>query len=144
AGNRTLMAHAVNEHDLRVTVTRVYDNNLVAWRNSANRYNWQNSDPYSRPVATRDIKLAADKNKQQDVRLSLDELLPADAPRDGVYHLALGAASTASDDSEDAGYGGYHHGRYGRPVTSAMVTLSDIGLTAKRGRTFVSVWATSL
>ena len=37
AGNRTLTAHAVNVPDLRVTITRMYDGNLVEWRNSGRR-----------------------------------------------------------------------------------------------------------
>ena len=34
AGNRTVLAHAVNVTNLRATVTRIYDNNLVVWRNT--------------------------------------------------------------------------------------------------------------
>ena len=34
-GNRTLLAHAINVGELHVSVTRMYDNNLVTWRNAA-------------------------------------------------------------------------------------------------------------
>ncbi|HEY2585887.1 MAG TPA: MG2 domain-containing protein [Tepidisphaeraceae bacterium] len=131
AGNRTVLAHAVNVTGLRASVTRIYDNNLVAWRNLGASFG--NVD---RPIATRDIRIAPVKNKVQDVRLSLDDLLPAGAPRDGVYLLQLESkATTDSDDGERYG---------GRRQDSAMLTLSDIGLTAKQGRTAITVWATSL
>lgn len=128
-GNRTVLAHAVNVTHVRTTVTRIYDNNLVVWRNT-------HVDPANldRPIATKDIKLAAAKNKTQDLRLSLDDLLPPDAPRDGVYMLRLEAGSGTESSSET-------DGRY---ADSSMLTLSDIGLTAKLGRTAVTVWATSL
>jgi uncharacterized protein YfaS (alpha-2-macroglobulin family) len=131
AGNRTVLAHAVNVTSLKATVTRIYDNNLVAWRNLGASFG--NVD---RPVATRDIQIKSIKNKVQDVRLSLDDLLPASAPRDGVYLIQLESKATLeSDDGE----------RYGsRWQDSAMLTLSDIGLTAKQGRTAITIWATSL
>ena len=134
AGNRTILAHAVNVTNLRVSLTRIYDNNLVTWRNTR-----AGTDVLDRPVATRDLRLPPLKNKTQDVRLSLDDLLPADAPRDGVYLARLDTVSAlTSDDEANQGYG------YGRWQGSSMITLSDIGLTAKQGRTAITVWATSL
>ncbi|HXE55220.1 MAG TPA: MG2 domain-containing protein, partial [Tepidisphaeraceae bacterium] len=133
AGNRTVLAHATNITHLRVTVTRIYDNNLVVWRHTR-------ADPslLDQPIATRDLKLATIRNKKQDVRLSLDELLPAGAPRDGVYMLRLEVPPGSQTVSENGG------GDWPIWQDSALVTLSDIGLTAKRGRTMVTVWATSL
>lgn len=132
AGNRTVLAHAVNVTGLKASVTRIYDNNLVAWRNTR-----APTGDFDRPIATRDIPIASVKNKVQDVRLSLDDLLPAGAPRDGVYLLQLDSkAATESDEGER--YGGW------RWRDLAMITLSDIGLTAKLGRTAVTAWATSL
>ena len=133
--------------DLRATVTRVYDNNLVAWRNDGRRGYWRSLDAFSRPVAVHDIHLPTRKNEKQDIRLSLDELLPADEARDGVYCIALSAVQPGSprprwteddadDDSNDSGYS------YGG--ASTLVTLSDIGLTAKQGKDGILVWATSL
>lgn len=133
AGNRTVLAHATNITHIRATVTRMYDNNLVVWRNTG-----AGTGLLDHPIATKDIKLPALKNKKQDVRLSLDDLLPADARRDGVYMLKLEVPPVSQTISEN-------DGRYW-PVwqDSALVTLSDIGLTAKRGRTAVTIWATSL
>jgi uncharacterized protein YfaS (alpha-2-macroglobulin family) len=128
-GNRTVLAHAVNLTRVHATVTRIYDNNLVIWRNT--RVDGASLD---RPVATKDLKLPSLKNKTQDLRLSLDDLLPADAPRDGVYMLRIEAGSSSEPAAETEG----------RFADSAMLTLSDIGLTAKQGRTAVTVWATSL
>ena len=136
-GNRTVLAHAVNTPDLRVNIWRVYDNNLVTWRNGQGRY-WREMDSYSRPVATKSLHLPHQKNVTKDIPLALDELLPADAPRDGVYRIALETAGGAQ--VEDV----RRYRRYIRDESSAVVTLSDIGLTAKRGRTALTVWATSL
>jgi len=135
-GNRALMAHAVNTTSLRALAYRIYDNNLVSWRNNPGRYSkW--AEGYSRPIASKVFELLRRKNITQDLRISMDELLPADAPRDGVYLIALEPARPqASDNSDDDEE--YH----GRAV--AVVTLSDIGLTAKRTRSGVTAWATSL
>ena len=149
AGNRTLMAHGVNVPGLKVTVTRVYDNNVVAWRNATGRAHWSNPDAYARPLATKRIELAREKNKPVDVPLSLDDLLPAGAARDGVYQVHLGA-DAAEDDRARVARGGDEEGEYddsysgGRSLASAMVTLSDVGLSAKRGKDGVTVWAVSL
>ncbi|MDB5356431.1 MAG: alpha-2-macroglobulin domain protein [Phycisphaerales bacterium] len=147
-GNRAVLAHAVNLTDLKVTVTRVYDNNLVAWRNGANFDRWRGISSYARPIATRDIRVPTKKNEKQDVRLSLDELLPVGESRDGVYQITLSAAPPGEgrhrradvdgDEEEAEGY------RYGGWYTSTVVTFSDIGLSAKQGRDAVTVWATSL
>jgi uncharacterized protein YfaS (alpha-2-macroglobulin family) len=155
-GNRTLLAHAVNVPALRVTIVRIYDNTLVAWRNAneRRRYGRQDPAPFARPIASRRIELpAATKNQVQDVRLSLDELLPEASRSDGVYRVSLSSESAAGEarqydlDDED----------FPRMSDSwraaAMVTLSDIGLSAKRTSTSsvgagrdgaVSVWAVSL
>ena len=128
AGNRTILAHAVNLSDLRASVTRIYDNNLVAWKNSE-----AGVSSFDRPIVTHPIKLPAKKNSTQDIRLSLDDLLPPGTSRDGVFQIRLEAASSGGDEDYQ-----------GRRQDSAIVTLSDIALTAKKGRTRVTVWATSL
>ena len=134
AGNRTLLAHAVNLTAVRASITRVYDNNLVAWRNSRGEI-----ESFDRPVATRVLKLPAEKNETQDLRIELDDLLPAGDARDGVYCVNLEPLSSGSGDE-----GNENRRRRWRGDTSAVVTLSDVGLTAKRGRTGMTVWATSL
>ncbi len=139
-GNRTLMAHSINIKSLRVSVTRVYDNNLVAWR-TAGRYDWSNTSRFATTVATQTIALPSELNKQHDLRLTLNDLLPANARRDGVYRIALASADAHSDTAYngrfDADYDPYDG-------DSAVVTLSDIGLTAKETHGGVTVWATSL
>ncbi|MGD0770430.1 MAG: MG2 domain-containing protein [Tepidisphaeraceae bacterium] len=138
AGNRTLLGHAVNVDAVRLTITRVYDNNLVSWRNAASRYEWNETESFSHPLVQRTIKISAAKNTVKDLRLSLDELLPAGAGH-GVFRVTLSpiragpVVEPADDDTEERDYG-----------PSAVVTLSDIGLTAKRTRDGVVVWATSL
>ena len=145
-GNRTLLAHAVNVGGLRANVTRLYDNNLIAWRNTTNSHRWEDPNPLALPVATKSIALANVKNQPQDIRLSLDELLPADAPRDGVYRIGL---------STDTGTATHSRRRYRGNISqdeddslnesaSTIVTLSDIGLTAKQTRDGIHVWAVSL
>ncbi len=144
AGNRTVKAHAVNLQDLRVSVTHVYENNVVAWRNAGSRRGWRDAEAYSRPLANRDLHLPLEKNAQQNVTLSLDELLPADAQRDGVYRISL--AARQHDDSRQRDDADPDESRWSRMESdaSAVVTLSDIGLSAKQGRDGVTVWATSL
>jgi uncharacterized protein YfaS (alpha-2-macroglobulin family) len=140
AGNRTLLAHTVNIDSVRVSITRVYDNNLVAWRNAGRSYSWNEIDNYSRPIAEKTIPLSKEKNVQHDVRISLDELLPAGAPHNGVYRVQVASTAdnpepTDAQDDEEEEF---------RPTTDAIVTLSDIGLTAKEVRGGLVVWATSL
>ncbi len=151
AGNRLIMAHATNVARFKVEITRVYDNNIVSWHNSTSRWSWRNRNPesYSEPVASEVITLAREKNKPQQIPLSLDELLPPSAPRDGVYRVALLDERTTTprppssrfiresdDDDTDS-----------EPFVesaSALVTLSDIALSAKQTRDAVYIWAVSL
>ncbi len=139
-GNRTVLAHVVNYSHVRLRINRVYDSNLVEWRNADSRRS-QNPIDYGQRVAIRDFRFSSEKNKEQALRLSLDDLLPAGEFRDGVYELAMGAvdprisrSSDATDDDEE------------RLIdhTTALVTLSDIGLSAKSGRQGVTIWAASL
>ncbi|HEX5243983.1 MAG TPA: MG2 domain-containing protein, partial [Tepidisphaeraceae bacterium] len=114
--------------------------NLVEWRNAGSRRS-QNPIDYGQRVAVRNFHFPSEKNKEQALRLSLDDLLPAGEFRDGVYELVLGAvdprisrSSDATDDDEEQLI----------DRTTALVTLSDIGLSAKSGRQGVTIWATSL
>jgi len=136
AGNRTLLAHAVNVDQAHLTITRVYDNNIVSWRNANSREDWSDTDSFSQPLVERTIKFASPKNSIKDLRLTLDDLLPA-GTSDGVFRVALSpvrdGATESDDDADDSERG-----------ASAAVTLSDIGLTAKSTRDGAIVWATSL
>ncbi|HEX3357020.1 MAG TPA: MG2 domain-containing protein, partial [Tepidisphaeraceae bacterium] len=142
-GNRTLLAHAINISDIRVSITRVYDNNLVAWRNTGNRFSETlQTDDFAHPIATNKLHLSTKKNQTHDLQIALDDLLPADAAKDGVYRIQIAAddpkkslpSETDEDNDEDAG----------QNSASAVVTLSDIGLSAKRTREGLTVWALSL
>ena len=152
AGNRLVMAHATNVARFKVEITRVYDNNIVVWRNNTSRWSWRSHNPesYSEPVCSKVITLAREKNKPQDIPLSLDELLPPSSPRDGVYRIAVLEERTTSrtahssrfireysedDDAESEPFA---------ETTSALVTLSDIALSAKQTRDAVYIWAVSL
>ncbi len=141
-GNRTVLAHSVNLADLRVTVTRVYDNNIVAWRNAGRRGYWRNLDPFARPVATRDIHLQTRKNQVQDVRLSLDDLLPEGEARDGIYQISLASIAPneprphwADDGDENADADDEYNLGYRHGGATTMVTLSDIGLSTNQAVT---------
>jgi uncharacterized protein YfaS (alpha-2-macroglobulin family) len=139
-GNRTLIAHAMNVDQVHLAVTRVYDDNLVAWRNAASRRRWTDISSFDRPLVERTLHLPAQKNVQHDLPIELDDLLPADGQRDGVYRITVAmdrknsGADEATDDDEDS---------FGSDASS-LVTLSDIGLTAKRTREGLVVWAVSL
>jgi len=141
-GNRTLMAHAMNVDQVHLAVTRVYDDNLVAWRNASAQRRWTEIDAFARPLVERTIHLPAQKNVQCDLPIELDDLLPPDAQRDGVYRVSVelnrqntGADEESNDDDQSEGF---------HSSTSSLVTLSDIGLTGKRTRDGIVVWAVSL
>ena len=140
-GNRTLLAHAVNTFDLTIRVTRLYDNNLVEWRNAATRDRGRVVDVgYSAPVAEHRVQLARKKNVKQAVRVALDEILPAGAARDGAYRVEL--VPTTAAEGSDRGFSRFRD--RGPGGDSAVVTLSDIGLSARCGREQVTAWAVSL
>jgi len=148
-GNRTLLAHATNYFQLNVTISRVYDNNLVQWRNS-NATNYP--EQVSQIIVSKKIELPKVKNKPQDVRLCLDDLLPEGGEHEGVYCIALSAEDTPVPQADENGYPIYYrryhsrHRNYDEDGDSnrAIVTLSDIGLTAKRTGDGLVAWAVSL
>jgi uncharacterized protein YfaS (alpha-2-macroglobulin family) len=134
AGNRTVVAHVINTRALRVSLTRMYDNNLVAWRNATDGDRWGNTDSFSKPIATKVIRITAAKNVRADIPICLDDLLPRDTQRAGVWRVSIGPANDdASEEDDDES-----------SRSSAVVTLSDIGLTAKQTHDGLVAWATSL
>ncbi|MEI8198120.1 MAG: hypothetical protein WCI73_19670, partial [Phycisphaerae bacterium] len=138
-GNRTLLAGAVNVQAVRVAITRMYENNVVVWR-SMRRARYYGSavsgmQRFARPMVSKVIKVEGKKNEPQELRLNLDELLGAENARDGVYAVSVRPAESGQEDEEEEYDGG---------TDSALVTLSDIGLTAKQTHDGVLVWAVSL
>ena len=157
-GNRRVIVHAVNVSQLKVTVLKLYDNNLVVWRNLQNnpddrpmrRHRWI-SEPDSTPldqqariVATKTIALDGRKNEKIDRELSLDDLLPADMRSDGVLRIDVEGKSVASLKGRELRP--HYEEDDGESLQSAstLLTLSDIALTAKQSPTGIVVWATSL
>ena len=140
AGNRTLMAHAVNVREVAVRIHRVYDNNLVAWRTLGERYRWGDPTYFGQPLAMRTIRLDGARNVSQPLALDLEQLLGGDKLSDGVYRIALSATAAADPRRDDD----FHWGDSVGLSASAVVSLSDIGLTAKQSRGSVLVWAVSL
>lgn len=137
-GNRTIKATAVNLPAVVVKAYRVYENNLVAWRNSGS-YGSSDTEHFAKPVGSRRIELTNKKNEPQDVLVNLDELL-GDEARDGTYRVVLTAPQAGGRDEEE-----------GPVESSTVVSLSDVGLTAKVMRDeknpaaqAVIVWAVSL
>lgn len=142
-GGRTVRACAVNVDSVRLNIYRLYDNNIVAWRNN-DEDDRSDTSKLDQPLASRTISIPRQLNRQHDILIALDEMLPAGAARDGVYRLELLAEGTHSGRREH-GFPDGEHDAYGEKLrASAIVTLSDIGLTAKRARSGVMVWATSL
>jgi uncharacterized protein YfaS (alpha-2-macroglobulin family) len=147
AGNRTLIAHAVNMSAVTVSVTRMYDNNLVAWRNSSDGNYLTPAEPFSKPIARKTFPVVAARNETHDVKISLDDLLPADVARTGVWQVSIeqknqNSGEDADDESDDPS--GVYHRRYGGGSSHVVVTLSDIGLTAKQTHDGLVAWAASL
>ena len=152
AGRRALVARVVNVDRVRVTVTRVYDDNLVAWRNATDRRTYGiTPGDYGRPAAERTIACPGPRNERHDVPIRLDQLLPPTMARSGVWLVGVApAAGAAGDDAaddasaDDDGAGRAAGRWYAGSRTAALVTLSDIGLTSKRTRDGLVAWATSL
>ena len=138
-GNRTVLAHAVNISKIDVSIRRVYENTLCAWNTTSSR---RRAPDFSGPAVHKQIELPVDKNKVQDIRLVLPDLLPLVDSRDGTYHIQLspvGASVSAFGEPLN------NDDEYESSVpASALVTLSDIGLSAKLCRNSLQVWATSL
>ncbi|HVT80624.1 MAG TPA: MG2 domain-containing protein, partial [Phycisphaerae bacterium] len=133
-GNRSVLLKAVNVPAVRIRVDRVYENNLVAWRNTRGRYSEGNVDNYAAPIASRRYVLANKKNEPQDLRVNLDDLLGSHMT-DGTYRLEVSVdrnalTSGADTPGESAEYWRWSRGYY-REDDTALITLSDIGLTAK-------------
>ena len=151
SGNRRVVVHAFNLSELNVTISRVYDNNLVTWRNSqaeraTGRYRWRTlsdadaMEQQGRVVAQRKILLNGRKNEQIDREIRLDDLLPADLRSDGVLQIDVTGKSiaTAKGPAIPLGYEEIEDS------ASTLLTLSDIALTAKESSSGIIVWATSL
>ncbi len=116
-GAMMLDAKVVNVSGLRLRAWRVHENNLVAHLRRAG------PDVTSRSVLDETIKLALPRDEPRDVALDLRELLQQGS---GIYRIAVRAT---------------------RPTwlsTTALVTVTDLAITAKYGRTGLFVWATSL
>lgn len=134
-GNRTLLACAVNVPAIRVKITRVYENNLVLWRNRTSRWSWSTADEFSHPLIRKRIPLEGKRNQLQNIPLRLDELLGPGPLPDGAYQVTVSAddGTTPDEEDDDSDNG-----------STATVTLSDIALTAKRTPKGLFVWAASL
>lgn len=130
-GNRTILTHAMNISEMRVSIWRMYDNN-IAWWASAHRYS-RNADDYARPLAQRKLPVRTQRNVVQDFLIKLDEVLPPQDRKDGVYRVELEGLVLGDDGRDNI-----------RDEESVVVTLSDIGLTAKQSENGLVVWAASL
>ena len=137
SGNRMVMAHAMNVSEVKLSAWRVYDNNLVHWRNTSGTLN-----QYSQPVVQKRIAVLPQRNQRQDIPIALDDLLGGQKLHDGVYRVALDVVESGSSGGRDREEGEEMY-RFASGANT-VVTLSDIGLTAKRSGSGVSVWAVSL
>ncbi len=130
-GNRMILAHAINVQNIQITLTKMYENNIVHWRNTVYENQWMGLHHFSQVIAQKSLKLEMEKNKVQDIHLSLDELLPENLKQNGVYEIQIKA------ENENQGYAW-------ELSDTTVVTLSDIGLVAKRFPHGLFVWTLSL
>jgi uncharacterized protein YfaS (alpha-2-macroglobulin family) len=144
AGNRTIVAHAMNVSAVRVSITRMYDNNLVAWRNSNDGAQKYNTEAYSKPISHKTLKVPAGKNIRRDLPICLDDFIPASEQTAGVWRVGIAPDSIAPDSIDTNTTAGDSNQDSDDDRSSAVVTLSDIGLTAKQTRQGLVAWATSL
>jgi len=142
-GRRALAAETVNLRHAEVVMHRLYDGNLVEWacRTQGN----QGHQRYHRAplelaqeVARTRLDLDAAPNRRQSLRLDLDRLL-AGAAADGVYHVTLRA------QPQDVRAGNFSAERWNWQLDdSAVISLSDLALSARVGGDAAVVWCTSL
>lgn len=135
-GNRTVLVKAVNTPAVWVSATRLYDSNLVAWCNSQSVYE---AGGLGKALVRKRFVLANQKNKTQELRISLDELLGEKAAADGVYQLQVSTDLSGAEEGEQT----LVYGRWGSDDT-AVLTLSDLALSAKQTHDGVTVWVVSL
>ena len=117
-GNLRLDVRAVNVEGLRLSAWRVHANNLISHLH----------DPYysaktSRLMATKEIELDLPANKPQKLTLDLQDLLPVST---GIYRISANVTNAR-----------WTNGR-------ALLTVSDLAITAKAERDGSLVWITSL
>jgi uncharacterized protein YfaS (alpha-2-macroglobulin family) len=116
-GNLSLNLNTVNVSGLRISASNVHANNLVAHLQGT----WERRTSRSLPTTT--LRLDQTKNQTVASTLELRSLLNGPA---GLYHIQASATDEAwvSD--------------------SALVTVTDLGLTLKQSTSELLVWVTSL
>jgi uncharacterized protein YfaS (alpha-2-macroglobulin family) len=116
-GNLSLNLNTVNVSGLRISASNVHANNLVAHLQGT----WKRRTSRSLPTTT--LRLDQTKNQTVSSTLELESLLHGPS---GLYHIQASATDEAwvSD--------------------SALVTVTDLGLTLKQSTSELLVWVTSL
>jgi alpha-2-macroglobulin len=117
-GNLELDAKAVNVEGLNLQAWRVHANNLVSHLQRS--YDTQAT---SRQILTKKVDLNLPANKPQNLTLDLKGLLP---PQTGIYRISAEATNTRWIED------------------NALVTITDLAITAKSQRNGSLVWVTSL
>ena len=146
-GTRTLALKAVNLRATTLRAWKLYDSNLLAWaaRNDS-RQPWQVAS-LGQPLLERRLTIGEEKNRFHDLRVDLERELPADARGDGVVLVEVDEQhSDRLVDPQQSGWShyGYGYGSYGRGPSQAVVSLSDLALSCRRGVDGCTVWVTSL
>lgn len=138
-GHRTLRVRITNMDEVELTISRIYENNLIiahddgyspSWNADDYQYYYQETSSWrehrSGDVIHQEVLSTADLPARHGVRLLELDVREIVDEVDGVFHVQL--ASTENSWQRDA----------------QMVSISDIGLIAKAGRTHVSVFTNSL
>lgn len=116
-GNLSVDLRAVNCDHVRLVVAKLHENNLVA------HLRGEDADATSRTVVERDLTTRASRNVPTTIGLDLRELVPSPG---GIYHLEARSKREFWTRS------------------STIVAITDIGLSCKRERDGLFIWATSL
>jgi len=133
AGKHTVALESVNVSQAKLTVDRVYLNNLFYLFQYGGffdqDYAWEGSQVprhLGSRVADDTLTLANRKNRKQRTPLTLDEHVPlaGDAPQRGLYRVVV------ARDGEPKG-------------SQRWLLLTDLGVVAKRGNGELLVWVSS-
>jgi uncharacterized protein YfaS (alpha-2-macroglobulin family) len=132
AGSRKVALESINVKAVKVSVWKIYTNNISGFARSSSLYNdregsgvWNQSESEGDEVTNRLVKVEPGRNQVRQTVLDLGELTGSAAS--GLYYVM-------AEDADETTHLAAHK----------MVVLTDLGLTVIRNEREVLVWAMSI